>query len=387
MSAAVCGRLKHGDERVAGDSLLWYLEARSNPQSPRGLPIDFHALPIGLNLLLFAASAIAVWRAGMRLAVGADMFAERTGIGRAAVGALLLGGVTSLPEAATTVAAARIGSPELAVNNLLGGVTMQIVTLALADARLSQYPLSQAVAGPVVLLQAVLLIVLLSVTAAGVLIGDADLLGLGVWTSAVFLCGVFAFMLLSKNGERRAWLPQHPAPSGQRTAGDDDRAAEPAGRSTGALLLGIGGWGVIILAGGIVLAQSADALAVQTGLGASLVGAVLLALATSLPELSTTISAIRIGQVTMAYSNIFGANMLDLALLVLADIAYRGGPVLNHVGDFALGLALLGILLTSVSLLGLLERRRRMLWRFGLDSVAILMLYVGGLAVLYHAAD
>lgn len=326
-------------------------------------------------------AAIVVWRTGIKLAVSADLLAERTGIGRAVIGALLLGGITSLPEATTTVAAAAIGSPGLAVNNILGGVAMQVVVLALADARLRQNPLSLEVAHPEVMLQAAIFILLLGITAVGTLLGDANVLGMGAWTLAIFICALLAFTLLQQNRQRDTWKPQIYARTHSAA-----RERSTSSTSTQRLLFGLAGLGLVILLGGIVLTHTADALALQTGLGASLIGAVLLALATSLPELSTTVSAIRLGQHTMAYSNIFGANILDLALLLLADIAYQGTPVLNHVGEFAVGMAMLGIVLTAVCLIGLLERRRLMVWRFGLDSLTIMLLYLGGLALLYRIA-
>ncbi|RFA27780.1 hypothetical protein CAI21_14300 [Alkalilimnicola ehrlichii] len=337
--------------------------------------------PVWLNLALFVLAAAAVYQAGVRLAVAADLLAERTGIGRALLGAVLLGGVTSLPEGSTTVAAAAIGSPALAVNNILGGVAMQVVVLALADSVLRRHPLSFEVAQPSVLLQAALCTLLLGITAAGLLLGDVNLFGLGAWTIAIFVCALLAFALLHQGRAREPWKPRR-FPHVDSVAGRDAASL----RTTRGLILGIGGLGLVILVAGIVLAQMADALAVQTGLGTGLIGALLLALATSLPELSTTISAIRLGQHTMAYSNIFGANILDLSLLLLADAAYRGGPVLNHTGTFALGMTLLAILLTTVALIGLLERRRLIIWRFGVDSLVMLLLYVGGFALLYRVA-
>jgi cation:H+ antiporter len=57
--------------------------------------------------------------------------------------------------------------------------------------------------------------------------------------------------------------------------------------------------------GGIALVTSAEAIAGQSGLGASFVGVTVLAAATSLPEISTTFAAVRLGAYTMAISNIF----------------------------------------------------------------------------------
>ena len=95
---------------------------------------------------------------------------------------------------------------------------------------------------------------------------------------------------------------------------------------------------VTILMAGWVLAQTGDALAEQTGHGASFGGVALVAASTSLPELSTTLGAVRRGNYQMAVSNILGTNCLEVALFFLADAMYRGGPILAAV-DRSAGLS------------------------------------------------
>ena len=94
----------------------------------------FENVPLPANIAVFVVAAIIVWIAGTRLSLYADAIARRTGIGQAALGVLLLGGVTSLPEIAVAGSAAISGAGALAVNNLLGGFTMQVAILAVADA-------------------------------------------------------------------------------------------------------------------------------------------------------------------------------------------------------------------------------------------------------------
>jgi cation:H+ antiporter len=107
------------------------------------------------------------------------------------------------------------------------------------------------------------------------------------------------------------------------------------------------------------------------------------AVATSLPEVSTTLGAVRIGAYAMAYANIFGANILDAAIILLADAVYPGPAVLNEVGLSTAVAGLLGIVLTSVWLVGLLRRRGRVILGLGVDSGVVLVLYLGGVALLF----
>ena len=98
----------------------------------------FAVLPLPANLAIFALMAIAVWIAGAKMAAYAEEIAERSGIGHAMAGLLLLAGVTSLPEIATSFTSAINGDSALAVNNLLGSIAMQVAVLAEGDANDSE---------------------------------------------------------------------------------------------------------------------------------------------------------------------------------------------------------------------------------------------------------
>lgn len=340
---------------------------------------EFQSLPWGVNGALFAVAAAVVWRAGVRTARYADAIAERTGIGRVLIGALLLGGITSLPELATTVTAAALGNAGLAVNNILGGICMQVAILAAADAAADRRPITALLPQPTILLQAALLVVLLTLCATALHLGEHAVLGLGVWSTAILAASVLAFVLIQRRPAR--------APGARTAPHHDDAAAARNGevrRSMPDLVARTIAAAALILVAGYVVARTGDALADQTGLGDDFVGAVLVAIATSLPEVSTTLGAVRLGAYGMAVSNLFGANILDLGILFVADAVYAGGPVLDQVGDFALATVLLAILLTGVYIVGMLVRTHRAILRLGMDSMLVAALYFAGLYVLYR---
>ncbi|MGE3915829.1 MAG: sodium:calcium antiporter, partial [Hyphomicrobiaceae bacterium] len=141
--------------------------------------------------------------------------------------------------------------------------------------------------------------------------------------------------------------------------------------------------GVAILAAGYVVSRSAEVIADTTGLGQSFVGAALVAISTSLPELSTVLAAVRLNLYTMAISDILGTNLFDVALLFVVDAASSGKSVLSSAGSFATVGANLGIMVTGLFLVGLSERRDRTILRLGVDSAAVLVAYLGGLVLLF----
>lgn len=337
------------------------------------LPIDPAALPLSLNLGLFVLAAAVVWIAGTRMSRYAELVSVRTGLGRAFIGALLLGGMTSLPEGVTTIAASAIGNAPLAVNNLFGGVAMQVAILAAADL-FHRSALTSHIRDPTVTAQAGLLVLVLLVGVAGISVGDRLAVGVGLWTSVILVITIASFYLIHRIGARQK-------PPETRDAESPSKAKRASLSNTGLTLRMLAG-AIAILLGGSVVAQTGDALALQTSLGSAFVGAVLVAISTSLPEISTTFGAIRISAYAMAFSNIFGANLLDMSILFLADAVYPGEPVLNLVGLFSIVAVLLGAALTAVYLIRLLRPSRRKR-RVGLDSIVVLSLYAVGLVVLY----
>lgn len=329
---------------------------------------------------IFAVAAAAVWTAGARLTRVVDVLAVRTGMGHAFAGMLLLAGMTSLPEVATVGVAAGSGSPGLAVANLLGSCAINVLLLAALDPLAGRGAMTSFIARPSTLLQGVLSMMILISAAAAMSAGDVEVFGVGLWTIVLALLAVGAFRLSSSYEKRTPWLPVD-----RDEAGDRQGAAEPerGGGPTLRLWLAVAGLGVVIFAAGAFLSWSGDAIATRSGLGQSFVGFLLVGVSTSLPEVTTVVIAYRLGRYEMAVGDIFGTNIFNTGLLLLADVAHRGEGVLNLAGGFEVVAALLGALMTGVLLLGLLERRNRTILGMGHDSAAVIVLFVAGEALLY----
>lgn len=127
----------------------------------------------------------------------------------------------------------------------------------------------------------------------------------------IYLGGIYALYRLEK-----------------KKGGSGDRplsAAETTPSATPTLRLGL--WFALsalgVFIGGFVVAEAASAIAEQSGLSETIVGASLVAISTSLPELTTTYAAVRLGAYGMAVGNILGTNALELALFLPADLIYR----------------------------------------------------------------
>ncbi len=116
---------------------------------------------------------------------------------------------------------------------------------------------------------------------------------------------------------------------------------------------------IVILGASLYLAKSADVIAIKTGLGRSFIGVVLLATATSLPELGTGISAVSyVGEPDLAVGGAFGSNLFNLFIIGLIDIFWWNRYLLNYVGMTsvvigALGIAVIGLATMAAVLHGM----------------------------------
>ncbi|WP_235935020.1 sodium:calcium antiporter [Candidatus Laterigemmans baculatus] len=347
--------------------------------------MNFAELSVWLNCLLFAVTAIGVWWAGSKLSIYVDLIAERTGLGRAFAGALLLGGATSLPEIATTVTASASGAATLAGTNLVGGIAMQIVVLAVLDAVvLRRKALTFFSPQAALLMQAAMLIQLLGWFIAANSSGEFFTFAhIGLWPVLLFAAYLLALWVIYRYEDRSRWEPAGEVGQPPESARDlkdvhDQAYAEVSTKQVG---IYFGMAALVVLGCGYLVARLGETLAAQTGIGQGIVGATLVALVTSLPEVSTTWSAFRFGAYNMATANILGTNCLTLALFLPADLAYRKGPIIDALGPSASFLAALGIMTTSIYLWGVLERRDRTVFGMGIDSAVVLVLYVVGLVI------
>ncbi len=268
------------------------------------------------------------------------------------------------------------------LNNLFGGIALQTAILAMSDfwarGAITNYPRKANHA-----LEATLLVLLLSVALIITSLGETVVFyGVGLGSGVIALAYVGAIWLLRRYDDASDWVPvdlpdpeplPFPAPSGLTRSSNGSLVAQAVLACAAILVFGL------------LLVVFAERIAMQSGLGTGFVGVTLLAAATSLPELTTSISAVRIGAYTMAISNIFGSNLIMLVLVFPADILFRAGPILQDTSrTVSLALAF-GIAVTAIFLSGLIVRRKPRLGTVGLDSALVLVVFLGSLAAYYFA--
>lgn len=326
-------------------------------------------LPLVLAVFALAAGIIAI--AGTRLTRVADELAVRTGLGEALVGALLLGASSSLPGIVTSTVTAATGYPALAIGNALGGIVAQTAFLGIADLAYRKANLEHSAASVANLMQGVLLLALLTVALISTTLPPVAVFGVSPASLLLVAGYLFGLRLLHSAGSQPMWQPKQTSDTQQEDAELPGKVAGSPRSLWGRFLL----LASLLALMGYVVSLSGIELANRSGLSQTAVGALLTAVATSLPELVIAIAAVRIGALNLAVGNIIGGNAFDMLFLAAADIAYRDGSLYGRFGDTDLLLLGSAMLMTTLLLLGLLHRQRHGFAGIGFESTMILTVY------------
>lgn len=349
------------------------------------------ALPTWALFAELLLAGMVVILAGTRFAKAADQIGDRLNLSGGWIGLILLATVTSLPELVTGGTATAIGNVDLAFGAILGSCSFNITLIVLLNALIGGGSVLREVSRTHRLTSSFGLL-LIAMALFGIVLMDkfADMpraarITEACWAGLIFFTYLVCMRLIYRyeKSNNRAQDQTYE----RRSVG---RALTTQVIITAAVLVAASWW----------LAKLGDVLSTHKiewlgrPLGATFVGACFLALATSLPEIVTSIAAVRLGNLDLALGNIFGSNMFNIFVvpwLKMVSIS-RGDAVMLTAGasdstqNLIAGLA--AILLTTIAIGGLAyQSRRRMFRRFGFDSILIAITYAAGLLLLLTGTD
>ncbi|MDX5377365.1 MAG: sodium:calcium antiporter [Halomonas sp.] len=341
------------------------------------MPLPFAAPSLTVAIVVFGICTLVIGFVGTKLTGIVDNLADRTGLGEAMAGAVLLGMATSLSGIVVSVTSAWTGKPELAMSNALGGIAAQTVFLAVADIVHKRANLEHAAASLGNMIQGGLLLCLLSLLLVGRFAPEWTIWQIHPITPLLFIAYLYGLRLVKISKANPMWRPA-------RTRETRPDVPEEASYERSLTFL----WLLFLLLGasigiaGWVLERSATVIAEETGLSQAAVGVLLTSVATSLPELVTTVAAVRQGALTLAVAGIIGGNAFDTLFAAASDVAYRGGSIYHAIPDHVSLWVALAMLMTSVLILGLLFRQEKGPGRIGFESVTLIALYLAGIVML-----
>jgi cation:H+ antiporter len=339
----------------------------------------FESLPLAALLAIFLVAAGVVWGAGIKLTDTTDVLSTRLHLGQALGAMLFLAFATNLPEVAIAVAGGVSGHPEIVTGNILGGIAIQTLVLVLLDVvagEKSGRPLTYTAASLVLAVEGLLVIALLAaVVMASQLPSSISLLRIHPGSLVIVVLWLIGLWMVRRARTQLPWQDDRDDVASVQDRSEDEQSVRMSLRR--AVLL-FAGAATVTLLGGVALEQSSEAIAKQLGMSNIVFGATALAAATALPEVSTGIASVRLGDSRLAISDILGGNAFLPSLFFLTSFV-SGSPVLPGARPPDLYLTGLALLLSAIVVVGLIFRPRRQILRMGTDSLAILVLYVIGI--------
>ena len=306
------------------------------------------------SYLQFGIAASVIVIAGNYLVQFSDKIADATKLGRLFVGSVFLASATSLPELLVDVSAIRNGMPDLAVGDLIGSSLFNLLILAIADLI---HKGTSPIFSPASSRHALAGALSISVTAiAGIAIFIEN--KIQVYTFGEMGLGTLSIAIAYIFGLRLIYFDQKIT--------ENKNQIDISKRGTKPLVNALMGYltsALAILVAAPFLAEAGGEIANATGLGTTFVGTTLIAFSTSLPELVSTITAVRRGAFDLALGNIFGSNTFNMLLLIPLDLLHEGS-LLAAINPVHIVTCLSTILITSVAVMGQLyqvENRKRLI--------------------------
>lgn len=328
----------------------------------------------------FILCSVAIVVSGTNLSRYGDVIAEKSGLGRAWIGLVLMAAVTSLPELMTGVSSVTFAdTPDIALGDVMGSCVFNLSIIALMDMLHGSRPLfSRTEHGHI--LSAGFSMILIGFAALSLLVNRhlPVLAHAGLYTPAIILIygiGIRSVFLFEKRK-----IAEFVVESAETLRYDHVTTREAVVKySLNALIIVIAATWLPVIG---------DRIAEETGLGRSFVGTILIALSTSLPELVVSIAALKLGAADMAIANLFGSNMFNIFILAVDDLFYVKGPLLSHVSSNHAVTAFMAIIMTGIVIVSLTYRmKKKVFLRFGWDAMALLLAYILNIYLLYALRD
>lgn len=318
--------------------------------------------------LEFIVTAALIVISANYLAKFGDVIAIRTRMGGMFIGILLMASATSLPELLTSLSSVQQNTPNIAAGNLFGSSAVNMLMLAILDLThrskhiLRSAAKRHALTGSLAVLMITLVLFFL----------EADInvkLGwIGLDAIIIMAAYIVSVKIISVDTKT------------------DKKVEEEIPEGTLKLWVGVVGFlaaaGVLLLVTPVMV-RSANEIAEITGLGTSFVGTTLVALVTSLPEVVTTISAIRIGASDMAIGNLFGSNMFNMFAIGITDLFYVDGRYLSVIDPSFMLVGMVGLMMTIIGLVGNVAKLEKRIFFIEVDALLLFIIYIAGMVLLY----
>ena len=339
--------------------------------------MSFETAPIALLITGIALLALVIGVAGTGIVRNVESISRKTGLGDSLSGALLIGIATSLSGTVLSVNAAWQSYTDLAISNALGGIVVQTFFLVIGDMLYRRSNIEHAAASIENMMQSGLLILLLGLVLMFSIAPEFTLFGISPGSPVLVMIYLIGLHVTRQTGQHPQWFARQTP----LTQNESDRRVETSTPLASLLIRFLMLMSVLAVAG-LLLTEMTVAVSTRTGLSQTILGVLVTATITSLPELVTTITAIRRGALSLAVGNIIGGNTFDVLFLSLSDVAYRDGSLFHAMSNVHYLIVVTAIVMSVLLLLGLIGRQKAGPGVIGIESVSVALIFAIFIALM-----
>jgi len=326
--------------------------------------------------LKFTACAALIVIFGLKLSKSAQEIVKTGRFSEGLMGILVLAAITSFPEVWTSIASVtKLDAPDLGVGDLIGSVIINLMIITMLDYKYAKTPILSTVK------RYHLSTCGFSLATLGILIASLTLnifteRGLGLFNIGIESYLIFALYIIILHINSRN--TKEDAPTNVDESGENPVLIKYS-------TLGI--CAVIIIASGFWLASIGKEIVDLKGWDQMYFGTIVIAFATSLPEIVVSFAAVSIGSPNMAVANILGSNLFNAFIIPIMDSIYQKGYILDFVSVSHIYSALLAIILTTIVFYCLMYRPKRSFARLGIGSIISIIVFLSGNYLLYQTVN
>lgn len=299
----------------------------------------------------------------IKLAKYVDLIDKKTNLSGALIGGILLSAVTSLPELLTSVSATVwLKNPDLCLGNILGsnifnltiiGILMVFFVQSFLNANIGKSHTYTAILVTIVY-------VVLIVNMVGYL--RFEVFTVAITSIIILICYIVSLRVMAKDTSVKQ---------------SEEEVAVDSNLTIKQIMVRFVFASIGLIIASIIITNVTNEISIELNLGAGLAGALFLGVATSLPELSSSISLFKMKNYNVAVGNIVGSSIFNFLILFIVDVVYINGSIYSFAGQDTKNLIVFG-LISNLLLIFILKFKENIKNKFVviIPAIAIVISYI-----------
>ena len=326
--------------------------------------------------LKFIVCTVLILFAGKRVAKYGDAITEKTGLSGLWIGVILVSVATSLPELFTGIGSTVfINAPDLTAGNLFGANTYNLVNIAVLDIIHKGSPLLSSVSAGQ-LLTAGLSLIPLTIAASGIFLSQhlpqMTFANISLYSALILISYLACTWKIFKFEQKQQQILKV-------LQKEENILFKYKGFSLKTAYIRYAFFALIIAGAGIWLAYIGDDLSRLLGLNQNFIGSLFLGFATTLPEITVSIAAIRLGAKELAVANMLGSNLFNMAIIFINDVFYRKAPIFEVLSQQHIFTAFIVVLMTATVIASLiLKPKKKSIFGLSAYSIILIAIFIAG---------